>query len=179
MPHPKQIPLTPQTDPASFPQWVYDAPPGQSGSFYPKMLRRKFEKEDRDPWREKHRKIDVGTNREYYEERCPRVGDDIPIAATEALVDAGFAAHVGEDVIAKDASAERAIMLLLRGETEKPPEPQSTEVALEGGDDIDKRIAALEAENAKLREVAVKPIKRRRGRPPMAKPQSAEDFTQV
>jgi hypothetical protein len=177
MAHPKQIPLTPQTDPASFPQAVYDAPMGQSGALYPKMLTRKVEKEDRDAWREKNAKTDIGTGRVYYEERCPRVGDVMPIPATEELVDAGLAALIGEPVIAKDAGAERAIQLLLKGETEKPAEPKSTEITL-AGDDIDKRIAELEAENAKLGEPAPKQVRQRRKRT-ASKPQSAEDFTQA
>jgi hypothetical protein len=181
MAHPKQIPLTPQTDPASFPQWVYDAPTGQSGALYPKMLTRKFAREEREAWRKEHKKMDIATERPYYEERCPNVGAEIPVEATMALVDAGFALQLGEPVIAKDAGAERAIRLLLKGESEPLPEPKSAEISVAADSDIDKRIAALEAENAKLREAAPQPVKRRRrGRPAKAvQAVSAEDFTQV
>lgn len=107
--HNPSIPLTPQTDPRNFPVWADRAPPGRSGHPYPKMLTRAFTKEDRDVWQHKNKKVDVTTQREYYEERCPKVGDPVPIISTIELVDAGLCDMAGEPIVVRNAEEEASV----------------------------------------------------------------------
>lgn len=169
MAHPPQIPLTPQTNEANFPRWASDAPPGQSGSAFPKMLLRPFTKEDREVWRERNRKIDQNTRQEFYEERCPKVGDMVPVLATEEVVDAGFAARIGEELIARDAGQMQALLLVLKNEAwlQGRPEPvlekpRTVEIPL--AQSTEDAISALEAENDALRKRIAQEQKPRRKR---------------
>ena len=107
--HPARIPLTPQTDERNFPVWEGPkAPPGHSGHPYPKMLIRAFPKEERASWLEKHKRHDR-MDGDYWEERCPKVGDPVPYEATQELVDAGLANTVGEPLIANTPAEEELI----------------------------------------------------------------------
>lgn len=180
MAHPPQIPLTPQTNEANFPRWASDAPPGQSGSAFPKMLLRPFTKEDREVWREKNRKIDQNTRQEFYEDRCPKVGDMVPVLATEDLVDAGLAARVGEELIARDVGQMQAMMLLLAPAASVPAvKPATVEIPM-AASPVD-AISALEAENEALRKRIAqeqKPRRKRRSRRKQARAHllSPEEF---
>ena len=109
MPHPPQIPLTPQTNEANFPRHSTQAPPGQSGHPYPKMLTRQFTKDDRDAWLERNVRVDMNTNKRYYDDRVPKIGDPVPIVATQDLVDAGLAQLVGDPVVVDDAGDEKLV----------------------------------------------------------------------
>lgn len=112
MGHPKQIPLTPQTDEQNFPVWQFNAPPGQSGHGYPRMLTRPATKQDREEFRERHMRIDTRTREEYWEGRPPKVGDPIPITSILEMVDSGHALTVGEPIILHDPHEEREILEL-------------------------------------------------------------------
>ena len=113
MGHPPQIPLTPQTDERNFPVWKQNAPPGVSGHSYPKQLTQRFTAEQRDEWREKNRQIDPNTNKEFYNERCPKVGDPVPVLSTMKMVDAGFADNINEPVVVADAEDEELVREML------------------------------------------------------------------
>ncbi len=122
MPHPPQIPLTPQTDERNFPRWAKDAPPGKSGHPYPKMLTRTCTKEDRIEWREKNRRVDQHTRQEYYEGVAPPLHSQIPVLSTIEMVDEGLAPLANEPVIVKDSAEEQRIMEFLGwAEPDEPP----------------------------------------------------------
>lgn len=107
MPHPPQIPLTPQTDERNFPRWEGDqAPPGHSGHRYPKMLTKPCTKEERTAWVDKNRRVDRVTRDEYWEEAAPRVGSQIPILSTQDMVDEGLAQLAGQPLIVNDKEEE-------------------------------------------------------------------------
>ena len=144
MPHPLNIPATPQTDERNFPRWEKDAPPGRSGHGWPKMLTRPFTKEDRTEWREKHKKLDVNTRQEYYEERCPKLGDPWPIIATEELVDAGLCKVAGQPVIVQDAEEEEMVYEAL-GITPPSPAPAAVGIPIAGSRELE-----LKQENERL-----------------------------
>jgi hypothetical protein len=120
MAHNSSIPDSPQTNEKFFPTWAKNAPPGQSGHPFPKMLVRAFTKEDRPVWLEKNRKIDRNTRDEYYEERCPKIGDPIPIAATQEVVDAGFAPNVGSDIVVNNSEDEELVCEMLGIDVNRP-----------------------------------------------------------
>ena len=161
--HPPQIPLTPQTDERNFPRWENRAPPGRSGHAYPKMLTRKFTKEDREEWREKHKRQDTN-GRDYWEERCPKVGDPVPMAVTIELIDEGYGNVIGEDIVVANEDEEQAVLQIL-GINAPEPEPVATTVPLVP---IARRTTAdLEAENAALRRSLAarsKPAPKRRAK---------------
>lgn len=161
--HPANIPQTPQTDERNFPRWEPKAAPGRSGHGYPKMLTRQFTKDDREPWREQHKRFD-SVRGEYWEERCPKVGDDVPVVATIELVDAGYANVIGEAVIAANEDEEQAIFEMIG---ERAPVPPAAAVSIPLA--APRRATSdLEAENAALRRaLAAKPVKfptRRKGK---------------
>lgn len=116
MVHPKQIPLTPQTDPQRFPQWREDAPFGQSGARYPKVLTRPYTEEDREAWVAANRRIDK-INGEYWDSRPQPVGSPTEILATKAIVLAGHAKHVGEVILVHDEKEEEEVLELLGNPT--------------------------------------------------------------
>lgn len=179
MGHPPQIPLTPQTDERNFPQWKKDAPPNQSGHPYPRMLTRSCTREDREAWRDKHRKVDTVTRQEYWEERLPKVGDPIPLTATLEMVDAGHANVVGEPVIVADAIREAEVFEAL-GLKSADAEPVAVEIPLAALDETGvSPINRLIAENERLRRAAAekKPARRkRRYRRAAPRRQSLEEF---
>ncbi len=113
MPHPPQIPLTPQTDERNFPRWEKDAHPGKSGSYYPKMLTRLCTREDRDEWKEKNRRIDQNTRQEYFEGIAPRLNSPIPMLTTQEMVEEGLCHVANEPVIAQDKEDEARIRAFL------------------------------------------------------------------
>ena len=169
MPHPPQIPLTPQTDERNFPHWDKDAQAGRSGYAYPKMLTRSFTKDDRDIWLERNVRVDMNTNKRYYDDRVPKLGDPVPIVATQDLVDAGLAGTVGEPVVADDAGDEKLILGVLGiGPVEAAPAVISVPIA--GSREVE-----LAAENERLKKmmeamkseevVPLEQPKRRGGRP--------------
>lgn len=145
MPHPPQIPLTPQTNELNFPRWDKDAPPGHSGNQYPKMLTRLFTKEDREVWLQRNERVDVNSRQRYYEERVPKLGDPVPVVATQDLVDAGLARRVGEDVIVDDAGHEKLVWQKLGLE---PPSDKPKILSVPIADE-----SSLVAENARLRKL--------------------------
>lgn len=156
MAHPPQIPLTPQTDERNFPRWQDKAPPGQSGHGYPKMLTRKFTKDEREAWRDKHRRIDVTTRQEYFEERIPKVGDPVPVLATEDLVDAGIAILVGEPVVVANADEEKRALGILGDQGVEVETPATSfTVPISNGRPSDSALEKLRQENADL-EAALK-----------------------
>jgi hypothetical protein len=141
MGHGPQIPQTPQTDERNFPYWKQNAPPGQSGHGYPKMLVKPCSKEDREAWLAKNKQIDPTTRQEFYVERVPRLRDPVPVEATQDVVDAGFAANVGEPVIVLDAENEEEVCALLNFEVYRSKDaPKGIP-----------RVDELEAEIAELR----------------------------
>ncbi len=131
MPHPPQIPLTPQTDERNFPRWDKNAPAGKSGHPYPKMLTKICTREDRDAWVEKNRRTDRVTREDYWEETPPRVGAPIPIPATQELVDEGLSEIVNAPVVVNDATAEqRACELLGLAPPQTPPKKVAIPLAV-------------------------------------------------
>ncbi len=162
MPHPPQIPLTPQTDERNFPRWAKDAPPGKSGHPYPKMLTRTCTKEDRIEWREKNRRVDQHTRQEYYEGVAPPLHSQIPVLSTIEMVDEGLAPLANEPVIVKDSAEEQRIMEFL-GWAE-PDEPPPT-VAIPVRTSLKKAIADAPSISEWIDEVPTK----RKGRPPGSK----------
>jgi hypothetical protein len=167
MPHPPQIPLTPQTSEANFPRHNPLAPPGQSGHDYPKMLTRPFTKDDRDIWLERNVRVDMNTNKRYYDDRVPKIGDPVPIVATQDLVDAGLAQLVGDPVVVNDAEDEQSVYETL-GIEPVQAKPAVISVPIAGSREVE-----LAAENERLkaalesriRDVQPKDPKRRVGWP--------------
>lgn len=123
MGHPPQIPLTPQTDERNFPRHQYNAPVGQSGCIYPKMLTRLFTKDEVKPWEEKHVQYDKTTREQFFIERRPKVGDPVPVLATQELVNEGLVPLAGEPVICRDAEHEKSIRRALGLAPEEAPIP--------------------------------------------------------
>jgi len=168
MPHPPQVPLTPQTNEANFPRHNTLAPPGQSGHGYPKMLTRPFTKDDRDIWLDRNVRIDMNTNKRYYDDRVPKIGDPVPIVATQDLVDAGLAQLVGDPVVVQDAGDEQSAYETL-GIEPVQLKPAVISVPIAGSREVE-----LAAENERLKKLMEKwenaavPLeqpKRRGGRP--------------
>ena len=149
MGHNSSIPDSPQTNEKFFPTWVKNAPPGQSGHPFPKMLVRAFTKEDRPDWLEKNKKFDDIKGREYYDERCPKVGDPMPIPATQDVVDAGFAPNVGADIIVSNSEDEELVCEMLGIEVNRPL-PGSIAIPINLGPSANE--TRLAAENEKLRK---------------------------
>lgn len=158
----RRIPLTPQTDEENFPvcgayrdqqgRMVY-APPGQSGAEYPKMLTKPFTKEDREEWLRKNVRLDRNTREEYYEERCPKLGERVPLLASQDLVDAGLAVNVNDIVVAHNAGHEQQIMELLDPATADAVSMPVVNIPLrDNSAGLAARTLELEAENEKLRE---------------------------
>ncbi len=162
MPHPANIPLTPQTNEANFPRWQKDAPPGESGSHYPKMLTRPCTSEDRDEWVKRNRRKDQNTGQEYFEDTAPQVGAPIPVMANAELVDAGLVKLVGQPVIARDKDHEAEIVAKMG----LAPVPVKVPVPV-----AKVPMRDFEAENQELRDQLAssrsesKPPAKRRGRP--------------
>jgi len=164
MPHPPQIPLTPQTNEANFPRHNALAPPGQSGHPYPKMLTRQFTKDDRDIWLERNVRVDMNTNKRYYDDRVPKIGDPVPIVATQDLVDAGLAQLVGDPVVVNDAEDEQSVYETL-GIEPMQAKPAVISVPIAGSREVE-----LAVENERLKKLleeheAAPRAVRRGGRP--------------
>ncbi len=123
MPHPPQIPLTPQTDERNFPRWQENAPPGKSGHPYPKMLTRICTREDRDAWVEKNRRVDRVTREDYWEDTPPRVGALIPIMVSSDLVNAGLCQLANVPLVVNDKEEEARVRAFLG--LESMPSPQA------------------------------------------------------
>jgi hypothetical protein len=129
MTHPPQIPLTPQTDERNFPRWQENAPPGQSGHAYPKMLTRPCTREDREQWLATNKRIDANTRQEYYDNVAPRVGSPIPIIVTQEMVDDGLAQLAGEPVVVNDKEEEARVRAFL-GLDAPPPKPGIVQIPI-------------------------------------------------
>ena len=173
MPHPPQIPLTPQTDERNFPRWANDAPPGKSGHAYPKMLTRACTKEDRIEWREKNRRVDQHTRQEYYEGVAPPLHAPIPVLSTIEMVDAGLAQLANEPVIVKDAAEEQRILEFLGwSEPEEPPQtvaiPVRTEMSLAQQGELRRTLRKATSKAWSSEWIDEQPTKRK-GRPPGSK----------
>ena len=173
MPHPPQIPLTPQTDERNFPRWAHDAPPGKSGHPYPKMLTRTCTKEDRIEWREKNRRVDQHTRQEYYEGVAPPLHAPIPVLSTVEMVDEGLAPLANEPVIVKDASEERRIMEFL-GLMEPEEPPQTVAIPVRTGKIVEQtkkvtRFDRLPSQSSEWVDEVVQLQSKRKGRPPGSK----------
>jgi hypothetical protein len=166
MPHPPQIPLTPQTDERNFPRWAADAPPGKSGHPYPKMLTRPCTKEDRVEWREKNRRVDQHTRQEYYEGVAPVLHSPIPVLATIEMVDEGLAPLANEPVIVKDAAEEQRILEFLGlSEPYLPPTPVA--IPVRTADTPSYRRSGIKVVHSP--EWIDEPSVKRKGRPPGSK----------
>ena len=126
MPHPPQIPLTPQTDERNFPRWEGEkASPGRPGARYPKMLTRPTTREIRDDWVKEHRRVDQNTRQEYWEESPPRLHAPIPILSTQDMVDEGLSELANQPIIVGSAEEEERIRVFL-GLDEPAPGPQTS-----------------------------------------------------
>lgn len=145
------VPLTPQTDPKNFPVWEENAPPGQSGHPYPRMITRPFTEKDRDEWINRHRKVDRITREEYFEERVPFVGSQVPYLATAEMVAKSLCRRAGEPVIAESEAQEKDILAFLGVDKPEPkPEPVNAADLMATNDGPDP-LDALKAQNAELR----------------------------
>jgi len=162
MPHPPQIPLTPQTNEANFPRHNPLAPPGHSGHPYPKMLTRPFTKDDRDIWLERNVRVDMNTNKRYYDDRVPKIGDPVPIVATQDLVDAGLAQFVGDPVVVQDAGDEQSVYETLGIE---PMQAKPAVISVPIAAPLTPYGEELRAENERLRKLLEEKPQRRGGRP--------------
>ena len=202
MGHPKQIPLLPQTDPDNFPKWEAGAPPGKSGHGYPKMLVRPFTADDRQPWLDRNKQTDPVFGREFYLERCPKVGDMVPVETTQELVDAGFTETIRQPVICKTAEDEREIKRILGIAIAVPvaeavvipfADPES---AVEKLKRENAELTKLIAENKRLKadketygrggdmpaeepETPKQPRRRRKRRPVASRPKTLEEFAKA
>ncbi len=129
MPHPPQIPLTPQTDERLFPRWQQDAPPNKSGSKYPKMLTRPCTREDREKWAVSNKRRDQNTGQDYFESTAPRLGAPIPLIVTNEMVTDGLAQLAGEPVIVNDQEEEVRVRAFL-GLDAAPPKPSTIQIPI-------------------------------------------------
>ncbi len=155
MPHPANIPRTPQTSEENFPRWSANALPGHSGFPWPRSISKTFTEADRVAWLVKNKKTDVHTRAEYCDERVPAVGSTVAVLATQEHVELGFATAVGEALIARDEEEFDRINELLGAKPEAPETPA------EGG--LSAEVAQLRAELAAMKTAAVSkaPTKRR------------------
>ena len=128
MPHPPQIPLTPQTDERNFPRWEAKAGPGKSGHPYPKMLTKTCTQDDRDRQRKKTQRMDRQDGA-YWDEPPLRVGAPIPLLSTQEMVDAGKADTIGEPVYVNSESEERELLVFL-GLAEPLPPPRAMPIPI-------------------------------------------------
>lgn len=151
MPHPPQIPLTPQTDERNFPRWDSKAPPGHSGHPYPKMINRIVTRELADEVRAKTQRQGSPHEAPYWDEPRLRVGAQTPITATQEMVDAGFADHIGQEIVVQSEAEETEFKTKFLGV--KPPAPAK----------------AVPIPMAYEVAPEVLPQKKKRGRPPKAK----------
>ncbi len=134
MPHPPQIPLTPQTDERNFPRWEGEkANPGRPGCRYPKMLTRLATREDRTAWVERNRRTDQSTRQDYWEETPPRVNTPIPLLTTQDMVDGGLAETANQPIIVKDAEEEAKVRVFLGLDTPVAA-PQSVTIPIRADD---------------------------------------------
>ena len=134
MPHPPQIPLTPQTDERNFPRWEgINAPPGRPGCRYPKMLTRLATREDRESWKDRNRRIDQTNQREYFDDVAPRVNTPVPLLTTQEMVDEGLAETANQPIIVKDAEEEARVRVFLGLDTPAPA-PQSVTIPIRADD---------------------------------------------
>ena len=198
MGHPKQIPLLPQTDPDNFPKWEAGAPPGKSGHGYPKMLVRPFTADDRQPWLDRNKQTDPVFGREFYLERCPKVGDMVPVETTQDLVDAGFTETIRQPVICKTAEDEREIKRIL-GIAIAVPVAEAVVIPFA---DPESAVEKLKRENAELTKLIAEnkrmkaelageepeteeaaapkqPRRRRKRRPVASRPKTLEEFAKA
>ena len=158
MPHPPQIPLTPQTDERNFPRWEANAPPGKSGHGYPKMLTKPCTKDDRSAWIEKNRRIDRVAREEYWEEAPPRVGAPIPMMSTQDMVDEGLCLLANQPIVVNDKEEEIRVRAFL-GIVEGAPVAKAVSIPV---------AAPIEEEEAPVRKV----VRRRRRRHTIPKQRS-------
>ncbi len=165
MPHPPQIPLTPQTDERNFPRWDAKAPPGKSGHPYPKMLTKICTREDREAWVNKNRRVDRVTREDYWEDTPPRIGAPIPILVTQDLVDAGLCPLANEPLVVNDQQEETEIRAFL-GLTElQPPAAQKVRIPI-----------AAPPEKDDEPPKAVKAAPRKPGRPKKVQPVEVDEL---
>src|SRR5262249_22686402 len=143
------IPFTPQTDPNNFPVWQENAPPGESGCPYPKMLTRPCTEQDRIEWTQKNRRRDPVTKEEFYNSVAPVLHSRIPILTTPAMLDAGLCKKVGVEVIVQDADEERQVRILL-GLDEPSRVPAAIEIPIRASE-----VEAKPKPNRRRRRIAV------------------------
>ena len=130
MPHPPQIPLTPQTDERNFPRWRDDAEPGQSGAKYPKMLTRPVTEEDTEEWIRKNRRLDMTTRMEYWESVAPQVGGRIPLLSTQKMVAEGLQRVAGEPIIVNNPEHEAEVRAFLGLDVKTSPKAESVSIPI-------------------------------------------------
>ncbi len=142
------VPISKQTDPRNFPDYVFVE--------YPKMMLQVVDKDYIDAWRSRNSYIDDRTGKTCYMSAAPKLGSKQPYVAEEADVDAGYAKTVGEPVTVNTPHEEKEF-LRGRGLIEAASKPQVVEVQAGSQDDADDEIAQLRAENARLKAAASKP----------------------
>lgn len=142
-----------------FPDYEYQA--------YPRMMHEEFTKEYLEFWRSKNSYLDAGTNKTCYNSASPKIGSNQPLRANEDDVERGYANAIGDPVIVRNSHEEREI-LERRGLIAKQSKAKVATVQIEADA---AELAALRAENAKLKKAAGQPeaAPKRRGRPPRAK----------
>jgi hypothetical protein len=166
--HPFNIPAMATTDEKNFPVHNPKAPPGQSGHPYPKMLIQRFTTAMRAAWLDRYRRIDQNTRQEYWEERVPKLGDPVPLLATQDCLDAGFGTNLDQPLIANSAEEEELIYDTLGIEPMAPPASSvSIPIPLTGHKEQAYRdeIADLEARLAAAQGKAPVAAKKARGWP--------------
>lgn len=107
------LPITKQTDPRNFPDYVYQP--------YPRMMLETVDAAYVERWRQNNSYIDDRTGKVCYMGASPKLGIEREMLATAEDVEAGFATVVNQPIIVKNADEERAVMAS-RGKG-KPPTP--------------------------------------------------------
>jgi len=149
------IPLTPQTDPAAFPQYVMRD--------YPKAMNMKADQAYVDAWMERTKQVDDNSNKPYWPGGRPRVGSIVPILdglnqpifVQDEIEEAEFRAAHPEAITIVSVDTE---MQQLRAANERLQALVDAKNAPGGAEDeFDKRLKALQEENARLKAGHAKP----------------------
>lgn len=149
------IPLTPQTDPSKFPPYEMRE--------YPKAMNMKADQAYVDAWMERNKQIDDNSGKSYWPGGRPRVGSIVPILdglnapifVQDEVEEREFRAIHDETITIVSIDTEiqqlRASNERLQAMLEAKNVPGAAE------DEFEKRLAALQAENARLKGEAAKP----------------------
>jgi hypothetical protein len=158
------VPLDRTTNPANFPRYEFRE--------FPKMLTKAATQEDIDAWKLKNRIVDTQSGQISYGQAPPRIGNPVPMLATQADVTNGFASALGEPLIMQSKEQEEEYL----GANPPPPKTVSVSIASLAQADEDE-LARLKAENAKLRAQAQqKPQKRHKRKYTRRQPAASDDL---